>query len=74
MLKKYTLLIFYLLVTSCGYEAIYSKKNIINNNFSIVSLTFIGDRNVNLRVEEKLNNYRLNKQNKKISLKVVSAI
>ena len=74
MLKKCTLLIFYLFVTSCGYEAIYSKKNIIDNNFSIDSLTFIGDRNVNLRIEEKLNNYRLNKQNKKISLKVISAI
>ena len=35
MQKKIFLYLLLLLLSSCGYEAIYSQKNNINNNFSI---------------------------------------
>tara|TARA_B110000444_G_scaffold196514_1_gene187182 strand:+ start:236 stop:700 length:465 start_codon:yes stop_codon:yes gene_type:complete len=61
-----------LFLSSCGYEAIYSKKNSINYNFSISELDFIGDREVNLKIKEKLNNYTLSKNNKSFILKITS--
>ena len=62
MLKKtFTLIVFFFL-SSCGYEAIHSKKNSLNYNFSINELSFIGDRDINLKMKEKLNNYTLNKK------------
>ena len=59
MLKKKFALIFFLLLSSCGYEAIYSKKNIINYNFSISNLTLMGEKDINLKIKEKLYNYTL---------------
>ena len=56
-----TLLLF---LSSCGYEAIHSKKNSINYNFSISELMLSGDRDVNLKIKEKLNNYTSNKKGK----------
>ena len=72
MLRKTFLLIIFLLLSACGYEAIHSKKNIDNYNFSINELSFLGDRTVNLKIKEKLNIYTLNKKNKNFSLKVFS--
>jgi hypothetical protein len=72
MLKKtFTLIVFFFL-SSCGYEAIHSKKNSLNYNFSISELSFIGDRDINLKMKEKLNNYTLNKKNKNFTLKISS--
>tara|TARA_B110000046_G_C12702744_1_gene277255 strand:+ start:110 stop:574 length:465 start_codon:yes stop_codon:yes gene_type:complete len=72
MLKKtFTLVVFFFL-SSCGYEAIHSKKNSLNYNFSISELSFIGDRDINLKMKEKLNNYTLNKKNKNFTLKISS--
>ena len=70
MQKKIFSLLLLLFLTSCGYEAIYSKKNSNNYNFFINELSFIGDRDINLRMKERLNNYTLNKKNKKYSLKI----
>ena len=61
-----------LFLSSCGYEAIYSKKNSINYNFFISELNFIGDRDINLKIKEKLNNYTLNKKSKNFTLKISS--
>ena len=58
--KIFTLLIF-LFLSSCGYEAIYSKKNSTDYNFFISELNFVGDRDINLKMEKKLNNYKLKK-------------
>ena len=68
-----TLLLF---LSSCGYEAIHSKKNSINYNFSISELTFIGDRNVNIRIKEKLVNYKygLDKKDKDFVLRISSSV
>ena len=62
MQKKIFSLLLLLFLTSCGYEAIYSKKNSNNYNFFINELSFIGDRDINLRMKERLNNYTLNKK------------
>jgi len=70
MLQKNILIILFLLTTSCGYEAIYSKKNSTSYDFSIGSINFEGDRNINLRIKQKLNNYTLNKKNKKFDLDI----
>ena len=60
-------------LSSCGYEAIHSKKNVINYNFSIKEINFSGDRYVNLKIKEKLNNYISNKKDKNFILKISSA-
>ena len=73
MQKKIFLLLFFLILSSCGYEAIYSKKNSINYDFSIIELSFIGDRDVNLKMKEKLNNYTQSKKNKNFKLEISSA-
>jgi len=73
MLKKTFILILLLFLSSCGYEAIHSKKNSINYNFSISELKFYGDRDVNIKVKEKLNNYTLNKKDKNFILKISSS-
>ena len=72
MLKKKFALIFFLLLSSCGYEAIYSKKNIINYNFSISNLTLMGEKDINLKIKEKLYNYTLNKKDKNFILTISS--
>ena len=72
MLKKTLTLIIFLFLSSCGYEAIHSKKNSINFDFSISKLNFNGDRDVNLKIKEKLNNYTLGKKNKNFVLQVSS--
>ena len=72
MLKKIFLLFVLVFLSSCGYEAIYSKKNSVNYNFSISKLNFIGDRDINLKLKQKLNNYTLSKRDKNFTLKIFS--
>ena len=72
MLKKIFTLTLFLFLSACGYEAIHSKKNSINYDFAISKLTFIGNRDVNLKIKEKLNNYTLAKKNKSFQLRVSS--
>jgi hypothetical protein len=70
MLKKTFALIFIVFLSSCGYEAIHSKKNSINYNFSINSLTFNDNDEINLKIKEKLNKYTLNRLDRDFTLKV----
>ena len=72
MFQKQIILLLLLLLPSCGYEAIYSKKNSVNYNFSVSELNFIGDRTVNLKIKEKLNNYAQAKKDKDFILKISS--
>ena len=69
--KKIIFLLFFLL-SSCGYEAIHSKKNSVNYSFSVSEVNFVGDRKVNLKIKEKLSNYTQNKKNKDFILKISS--
>jgi hypothetical protein len=62
MFQKKIILLFLLLLSSCGYEAIHSKKNSINYSFSVSELTFVGDRTVNLKIKEKLSTFTQNKK------------
>ncbi|MDB2710151.1 hypothetical protein N9Y12_03950 [Candidatus Pelagibacter bacterium] len=72
MFQKQIILLLLLLLSSCGYEAIYSKKNSVNYNFSVSELNFVGDRKVNLKIKEKLNNYAQAKKDKDFILRISS--
>jgi len=72
MQKKIFTYFFLLLLSSCGYEAIYTQKNNINNNFSINELNLIGDRDINLKIKQKLNNYTSAEKNKNFVLNISS--
>ena len=72
MLQKQIILLLLLLLSSCGYEAIYSKKNSVNYSFSVSELNFVGDRSVNLKIKEKLNNYAQAKKDKDFILRISS--
>ena len=71
MFQKKIILLLLWLLSSCGYETIHSKKNSVNYDFSVSELNFVGDRTVNLKIKEKLNNYYTgNKKNKDFILKI----
>ena len=72
MFQKKIILLLLLLLSSCGYEAIYSKKNSVNYSFSVSELNFGGDRTVNLKIKEKLNNYTQDKKDKDFILRISS--
>jgi len=72
MFQKKIILLLLLLLSSCGYDAIYSKKNSSNYVFSISDLSFVGDKTVNLKIKEKLNNYAQGKKDKDFTLKISS--
>ena len=72
MFQKKIILILLLLLSSCGYEAIHSKKNSVNYSFSVSELNFGGDRTVNLKIKEKLNNYTQDKKDKDFILRISS--
>jgi len=72
MQKKIFSFLFLFLLSSCGYEATYSKKNLLNYDFSISEINFTGDRKVNVKMKEKLNNYIINKKNKNFKVDILS--
>ena len=72
MFQKKIILILLFLLSSCGYEAIHSKKNSMNYSFSVSELSFIGDRTVNLKIKEKINNYTQSKKDKDFILRISS--
>ena len=68
MQTKIITLFLLIFLSSCGYEAIHSKKNSINYNFSIDKIDLIGDKEINLKIKEKLNNYTLSQKDKNFIL------
>ena len=72
MLKRKIILLFLFLLSSCGYEAINSKKNSVNYIFSVSKLSFVGEKTVNQKIKQKLNNYTLNKKDKDFILRISS--
>ena len=72
MLQKQIILLLLLLLSSCGYEAIYSKKNSVNYDFTVSDLSFVGDKTINLKIKEKLNNYAQDKKEKDFILRISS--
>ena len=74
MFQKKIIFLLLILLSSCGYEAIHSKKNSVNYSFSVSELTFVGDRTVNLKIKEKLSNYTQGKKDKDFILKISSSL
>ena len=72
MLQKQIILLLLLLLSSCGYEAIYSKKNSANYDFTVSDLSFVGDRTVNLKIKEKLSTFTQNKKDKDLIIRISS--
>ena len=72
MLKRKIILLFLFLLSSCGYEAIHSKKNSVNYIFSVSELSFVGEKTVNQKIKQKLNNYTQNKKDKDFILRITS--
>ena len=57
-MKKIIIILTFFLLYHCGFEPIYSKKNINNNNnFSIGSIGFSGENKINNALKNKLFNY-----------------
>ena len=75
MKNKILSFLIFLFLSSCGYEARYSDKNQINYDFSISELNFYkgGDRQINLKLKEKLTRYAQNQKNNNFKLKILSA-
>ena len=72
MFQKKIIFLLLFLLSSCGYEAIHSKKNSVNYSFSISELSFVGDRKVNIKIKEELSNYTQSKEDKDFILKIYS--
>tara|TARA_B100000767_G_scaffold131756_1_gene125102 strand:+ start:1029 stop:1490 length:462 start_codon:yes stop_codon:yes gene_type:complete len=73
MLKKLFIPVLFLFLNSCGYEAIYSKKNFIKYDFSISELTFIGERRVNLKIKQNLHNYTVRESSNRLIVEITSS-
>lgn len=54
MIKKIFVLTIFIFLTSCGYEATFSQKNLELHNFNVGKIDFKGSRNVNIRLNQKL--------------------
>jgi len=63
-----------ILTTSCGYEPIYSKKNLIRySNFSINELKLSGDRIANQKIKQLLYNYSNTQKKQNFDLNLVTS-
>ena len=69
--KIFVLFILFLFFLSCGYTPIFSKKDV---NFSIENIKFLGNQDVQKKINQTLSNYK-NKsgKTKQISLVITSS-
>ena len=75
MFKNTIFIALLLFLISCGYEAKYSKKNIIKeSNFSIGEVNYSGDREVNIKIKEKLNSFTLIKKERHFTIDINSIV
>ena len=57
-IKKILIILSFFILSGCGYEPIYSKKNLENGyNFTISSIIFLGEDNINVNLKNDLINY-----------------
>tara|TARA_B100000768_G_C11259493_1_gene368090 strand:+ start:962 stop:1429 length:468 start_codon:yes stop_codon:yes gene_type:complete len=69
MLKNIFLIIVFTLITGCGFEAKYSKKNrSIDMDFSFNQINFEGNKEVNQLIKRRLNNLSKSENNKNYDL------
>ena len=72
MLKKILSITIFLLMTSCGYEAMYSLENSVKYDFSITGITFEGDRDINAMIKRKFNGYTKIEKERRFQLNIKS--
>jgi hypothetical protein len=70
MFKKINYILIFLLVTSCGYQAIYSEKGA--SKISINEIELIGDRKVNRKIVSLANLKKKNNGNYAYNLTLIS--
>ena len=56
-IKKTIVLLSFFLLLSCGFEPIYSEKNLKKYNFTITSIGFEGNYRVNQKLKNNLTKY-----------------
>jgi len=67
-MKKITLtLILFLMLTNCGYRALYSNKNL---NLDIIKIEKVKKNKLNFTIEKRLNNFSNKQALNKISLEI----
>tara|TARA_B100000795_G_scaffold241074_1_gene203598 strand:+ start:2153 stop:2617 length:465 start_codon:yes stop_codon:yes gene_type:complete len=75
MFKNSILITLLIFTVSCGYEPLFSKKNLIkNSNFSIDKISFIGDRDVNIKIKQLLVTFSTIKKDKNFTLEIDSKV
>ena len=75
MFKNSILITLLIFTVSCGYEPLFSKKNLIkNSNFSIDKISFIGDRDVNIIIKQLLVTFSTIKKDKNFTLEIDSKV
>ena len=71
----FRILLFFLFINfslvGCGYNPIYVKNK--NTNFSISTIEFTGDREINNHIESKLIKYKNHDETNEYKLKIVSS-
>ena len=72
MLKRKIIIFLFIFLSSCGYKAMHSIKNNVNYDFSISQLIFVGERDINIRIKTKLNNYTIVEKDKNFILEISS--
>ena len=71
MIKTFLILIIsFNLISHCGFAPLYSNKSDVN--FSITSIKFEGDKELNNFLKNSLNKFTNNKSEKKYSIKINS--
>jgi hypothetical protein len=67
-MKKITLILMvFIMITNCGYKAMYSSENF---NFNIIKIEKIEENKLNLTIEKKLKNFSNNQAVNQISLQI----
>ena len=71
MIKKFLIIIIsFNLISHCGFTPLYSNKSDVN--FSITSIEFKGDKEINNFLKNSLNKYTNNESKKKYKIKINS--
>ena len=73
-INKILITLSFLLLLSCGYEPIYSKKRINENyNFEITEIIFVNKNSNNQIIKEKINNqFKIKDKQTKYVLKIIN--
>ena len=70
MVKKIFLIFLVCALTGCGYDAIYSKKNLKLYDFSINKVNFTGDKMINVKLKQELFGYYKSERAKNYNLDI----